>query len=80
MNTQTDSINSDAVFCPSDSVAIIRTGQNGLEWSPVFLDAANNAFVRKYGEWAPVNGVQNFLRYEPARRKRLFDTSTLEQI
>jgi hypothetical protein len=67
-------------FTESDSIATIEIGPNTLAFEPVYLDSANTPFIRRDGAWIPANELPGFRRYEKARRKKLFDTATLETV
>ena len=48
---------------------------NSLSWLPVFLNEANEPFVKVGGVWRAVSELENFQRCEKRRRKRLYDTA-----
>ena len=74
-------LKSGITYTESDSLAVLRTERNTLQFQPVYLNAAtNDPFVRIENQWVPVKGLKTFERYQRLGRKKLFDTATLETL
>ncbi len=70
-------------YIESDKIAVIRTGENAIQWAPVFLNVGTNkCFIRSEGNLVPLEEVKGFERYTENKFpvKRMFDTATLEYI
>jgi hypothetical protein len=71
------------MLAASDCVARVRTSENALGWFLVYLNEASGAaFIKRYDQWEPVEGLAGFEGYEPVKTKSkaLYDTSTNELI
>jgi hypothetical protein len=65
---------------PSDCVARVRTGLNSLGWYPVYLNAAGQALIERYGKWETVESLAGCEDFEKLKTRKLFDTATGELV